>query len=329
MSNEIVEIKNDNLIAIEGELVSRNEDIKSYLPANINANLFITVAMDAVRRNPDLQQADRSSLIDSCIRAAQDGLLCDGKEAALTIFNTKEKRNGVDVWTKKVQYMPMISGIRKKILSTGEITKFVSYVVYKRDFFKFCLGDDESIVHEPSLESDRGEIIAAYAIATTKDGHTYREVMSVQDLEDVRKCSKSPNSGAYTNFKAEMYRKIVSRRLTKSLPSSSSLIEFFKSHDEDFDFNNRKQQNSQQKVFQTQTLIAPHQYEFIINNAETCYPGVNLEEFKHKIKSWPFEKAEECINKMRLKIEEIDNQKKIETVKEFFGEESNSNALSA
>ena len=214
------------------------------LPANVDVNFFINVSLDAIRRNPDLQKAERNSLIDSCIRAAQDGLLCDGKEAVLTIFNCNDKINGRDNWIQKVQYMPMIAGIRKKILSSGEVKKFFSHVVHQNDYFKYRLGDDESIEHVPCIGQDRGGIIAAYAIASTKDGEIYREVMSASDLENVRNCSKSPNSGAYKNFLGEMYRKIVSRRLAKSLPTSSSLLDFFKSHDEDFDFNNSKRETA-------------------------------------------------------------------------------------
>lgn len=67
--------------------------------------------MTAVQSNPALLSADRQTLFQACMKCAQDGLLPDGREAALVIFRTKKKIDNRDVWVDAVQYMPMVAGV--------------------------------------------------------------------------------------------------------------------------------------------------------------------------------------------------------------------------
>jgi recombination protein RecT len=165
--------------------------------------------------NPELLNADRRSLIGACMKAAQDGLLLDGREAAPVIFNTKEG--------KKVQYMPMVGGILKKIRNSGELASISAQVVYDKDHFEYELGDNESITHKPFLGEERGKQIAVYAVAKTKDGAIYREVMSVADVEKVRAASRAGKFGPWVDWWDEMAKKTVIRRMAKRLPSSADL----------------------------------------------------------------------------------------------------------
>jgi len=170
MSNEITPME-----AMRGTLVRMQPEFAAALPPQIPVEKFIRTTLTAVQMNPDLLQADRRSLLGACMKAAQDGLLLDGREAAPVIFNTKDG--------KKVQYMPMVGGILKKIRNSGELASISAQVVYDKDDFKYELGDNESITHKPFLGEDRGKQIAVYAVAKTKDGAIYREVMSVADVK--------------------------------------------------------------------------------------------------------------------------------------------------
>lgn len=191
-------------------------EFKAALPPQIPVERFIRTTITAAQMNPALLDADRRTLLAACMRAAQDGLLPDGREAALVIFKSKSG-------TPTVQYMPMISGLFKKARNSGEIASLGAHVVYANDKFHYVLGDDEKIEHTPSLTGDRGEVIAAYAIAHTKDGATYREVMSRADIEKVRKVSRAKDDGPWVDWWDEMARKTVFRRLAKRLPSSADL----------------------------------------------------------------------------------------------------------
>jgi len=201
--------------AMRGTLTSMAPEFQAALPPQISVEKFIRTTLTAIQMQPDLLNADRRSLLGSCMKAAQDGLLCDGREAALVIFNSKSGRT--------VQYMPMVGGILKKIRNSGELASISAQVVYDKDHFDYELGDDERIVHKPFLGKERGSPIAVYGIAKTKDGAIYREVMSVDEVEQVRKVSRASGNGPWVQWWGEMAKKTVIRRLAKRLPSSADV----------------------------------------------------------------------------------------------------------
>jgi len=133
---------------------------------------------------------------------------------------------------RKVQYMPMIGGILKKIRNSGELASISAQVAYQNDFFEYELGDDEKITHKPFLGADRGKPVAVYAIARTKDGAVYREVMSVPEVEKVRQASRAANAGPWVQWWDEMARKTVIRRIAKRLPSSADVDHIFDADNE-------------------------------------------------------------------------------------------------
>lgn len=205
-------------------LARMQPEFTAALPPQIPAEKFIRTVITVVQMNPKYLEADRRSLLGSCMKAAQDGLLLDGREAALVPFHGK---GGT-----ALQYMPMIAGILKKIRNSGELASISANVVYQRDKFDYELGDDERIIHKPHLGEERGAAVAVYAIARTKDGAVYREVMSVGEVEKIRKSSKAANAGPWVNHWGEMARKTVLKRLAKRLPTSTDVDQVIESDNE-------------------------------------------------------------------------------------------------
>lgn len=218
----------------------QEREVAVALPPHIPVERFMRVVMTAVSGNPDLMNADRRSLFESAMKAAQDGLLPDGRDGALVIFNAKVKEDGRDVYIKKVQWMPMVGGILKKIRNSGELLSLSAYVVYENDEFQYTLGDEETIVHRPCLDSNRGDAKLVYAIAKTKDGGIYREIMTLKDVEKVRAVSKTGKFGPWADWWDEMAKKTVIRRLAKRLPMSSDLDDLIRRDDELYDFSGRR-----------------------------------------------------------------------------------------
>ena len=210
--------------AMRGTLVKMQPEFQAALPPQIPVEKFIRTTLTAVQMNPELLGADRRSLLGACMKAAQDGLLLDGREAAPVIFRTKEG--------PKVQYMPMVGGILKKIRNSGELASISAHVVYDKDHFEYELGDNENIVHKPFLGEDRGRPIAVYAVAKTKDGAIYREVMSVADVDKVRQASRAKDAGPWVQWWDEMAKKTVIRRMAKRLPSSADVDQVLQSDNE-------------------------------------------------------------------------------------------------
>ncbi len=229
MSTEIANF----LHGFSGE--QNQETLKQYMPEKEIRDRFSRVVKRAVQETPDLLQADLKSLYFACERAAQDKLMPDGKEGFLSIYNTKTKVDGQEVWIKKVQWQPMILGLRKILANNGFMIS--AEIVYENDEFFYELGDTPAIIHRPKMTGERGKIVRAYAIATDKFGNKYREVMDMDELEKVHQASKQPNSNVWKTWATEMYRKAVAKRLFKQLPLSDSFMEVISRDNQQFDMD--------------------------------------------------------------------------------------------
>ncbi|WBF05240.1 RecT [Burkholderia phage CSP3] len=214
-------------------------EIEKALPPDIDVDRFIRTVVTSVQMNPDLLYADRRTLMAACMRAAQDGLMPDGREAVLNIYNTKVKvrddRNRlVEEWVPMVQFLPMVRGILKVMRNTGEIADVDAAAVYERDHFKFTRGDDPKIEHEPYLgEEEPGKIIAAYMIVKLTNGEVHREVMPRRDIEKTRLASKNAEgaNSPWTKWYDQMAIKAVIKRGSKLLPTSSDRLARVIEHD--------------------------------------------------------------------------------------------------
>lgn len=183
---------------------------KMALPAHVDVERFVRVTMTAVQNNAELMKADRNTLYSAAMKAAQDGLLPDGREGAIVTF------------AGKAQWMPMVAGIMKKVRNSGEVSTWSVHVVKDGDYFDYELGDEERIVHRPVMKN-RGATIAVYSIVVMKDGERSREVMGIDEVEAIRARSRSGGSGPWKTDFDEMAKKTVIRRHSKRLPMSTDL----------------------------------------------------------------------------------------------------------
>ena len=192
---------------VETEIDNLAPQIAAVLPPDVPADKFRSVALAAIRNNPDLLRCEPQSLFNACLNAAQDGLMPDGREGAIV------PRKGKAVW------QAMIQGIYKRVKASGSVATLAANVVYDGETFDVLLGDDDRIVHRRDMSKvAKGAEVAVYAIATLKDGTKEREIMTWEQVQDVRKSSAMPNSGPWTQWADEMARKTVIRRLAKRLP---------------------------------------------------------------------------------------------------------------
>jgi recombination protein RecT len=219
MSNAVAKKEVKPIDQVKHTLDLMSDRLANVLPDNVGLDRFKAVTITAIASNPSLLNADRTSLLLSCQKAAQDGLLPDGREAAFVMFKNT------------VQYLPMVGGIVKKLYEHAGVTWLSAQVVYEGDAFAFRLGDNEGIEHEPTL-GDRGNIIATYAIAKRNNGETFREVLSIADVEKVRATSRAKDSGPWISFFSEMAKKTAIKRLAKRLPISPELDRLLRRDDE-------------------------------------------------------------------------------------------------
>lgn len=195
---------------LRSQLAAMAPQFAMALPSHIRPEKMQRVVMTVVQQNPDLLSADRRSLLGACIKCASDGLIPDGREAALVLFSGK------------VQYMPMVAGLLKRARNSGDIATVTAQVVYEKDRFVWKPSEERPIEHEaPPLSEDRGKAVGAYAMARLKDGSIACEVLPMSELTKIRNVSRAKNSGPWTQWTDEMYRKSAFRRLAKWLPMDS------------------------------------------------------------------------------------------------------------
>jgi recombination protein RecT len=233
--NDITTKSDNPLVKLNDQLEQRTEQFQAALPAHIPAERFKRVVLTAVQLNPRLLSADRPSLFTSAMKAATDGLLPDGREGALVIYNTKMKINGAERWVDAVQWMPMIAGIRKKVRNSKEIAVWDAKVVYERDDFYWEEGLEPILRHKPYIDGDPGQVKAAYSIARLKTGEVSIEVMPRWQIDRIRAMSKSPDKGPWKDHYAEMAKKTVARRHSKVLPMSTDLDDLIRRDDQLYD----------------------------------------------------------------------------------------------
>jgi len=220
--------------SLRSELQRLEPQFKMVLPEHISPEKFMRVVLTAVQTNPELMKATKKSLFSSCMKAAQDGLLPDGREAALTTYNTRD--DGV-----VATYIPMIAGIMKKVRNSGELASLTTQVVYENDVFESFVDDSgEHLTHRPNHFGNRGKAVGAYAMVKTKDGSVYIEVMSADQIMAVRQMSKARNGPWNGPFADEMWRKTVFRRLSKRVPMSTDLSEVVTRDDDLYELPNQQ-----------------------------------------------------------------------------------------
>ena len=218
---------------VQAALVARQNVIADALPHHIKFDRFMAVVTTVLAREPDVcQKCTRDSILIACMDAARDGLMPDGREAKiLPYWNNRERRFDA-------QYVPMVYGLRKKVMNSHEVSVLITGLVYPDDVFDPYIDDTgQHFTHRPNFFSERrtdADIVAAYSFAKMRDGEVHLEVMNRAEIERARQASPSgadgrssrdgkalPPTGPWVDWYGEMARKSVLRRHTKSLPSSS------------------------------------------------------------------------------------------------------------
>ena len=219
---------NDPAALIRRDLGSASvrAQLQAALPEHVTVDKFCRVVMTAVQSNYLLLQADRMSLLKSCMEAAADGLLPDGREGAIVPYRDR-KANRVTA-----QWQPMVWGLVKLVRQSGELRDIGVEIVRESDKFERWIDEDgPHFKHTPSLTQE-GAPIGVYSYARTKDGGFYIEYMSWAEIEKFRALSKAKSDdGPWSTWTEEMAKVRPIKRLCKRLPMSTDAIDAFRRDD--------------------------------------------------------------------------------------------------
>ena len=124
---------------------------------------------------------------------------------------------------------PSYQGLVKLLTDTGSVVTITTQLVYENDFFESNLADFQNpITHKPKSFGDRGAVVGVYSLAELPNGSKQSEIMSIEQLHEIREYSESYKaykagklkSCVWTTHEGEMMRKTVLRRFVKYLPKS-------------------------------------------------------------------------------------------------------------
>jgi len=183
------------------------EQITMALPDNVPASRFVRSTVTALLANPDIAKLDGDSVFVALLKAAQDGLVPDGREAAIVGYSGK------------AQYLSMVGGIRRIAAEYGWTID--AKVVYANDDFEYELGVEPRLTHRPAM-GERGDMVFAYAVGRHKDGRREIEVMDAAEIAKVRKVSRASGKGPWVDWPDRMWEKSVAHRIFKRLPLDPS-----------------------------------------------------------------------------------------------------------
>ena len=186
------------------------EQVALALPKHMTPERFSRIALTALQRTPKLQDCTQASLFKCLLDLSAAGLEPDGRRAYLIPYGTE--------CTLILSYMGMIELVRR----SGDVVSIRSELVCENDEFSW---ENGKITHKVEWRKPRGEIQAVYAEAVLKSGETQTATMTKDEVDAIRKRSRSGSSGPWMTDYGEMAKKTSLRRLCKLLPLASEIAE--------------------------------------------------------------------------------------------------------
>lgn len=177
-------------------------EIAKVLPKHLTPERMTRVALTATLRNPSLLNCTPESLMNALLVCSQAGLEPDGRLAHLIPYGNV------------VQVVFDYKGLVTLALRNGAQSVFADKVCEYDEFFAGVVDGNKVLTHKPNWAKPRGTAYCYYALCK-RDGQIDWEVMTVEEVQDIRKRSRAANNGPWVTDFDEMAKKTVLRRMSK------------------------------------------------------------------------------------------------------------------
>jgi recombination protein RecT len=204
------------------ELVKKGSQIAKRFETNgAKGDKEFAFFMQRIQNDQKLQSCTENSLFSVALQIADLGLS----------FNPAADYVYIIPYGQKAQLQLSYKGLLHLVKKANPELFISSEIVYEGDTFSRKIST--STPDFMSIEYEQGEnygdlkkIKGAFVYFREGKEEPINSVyMSLSQLEQSRKASKAPNSGAWTSFTDEMYRKVVLRRAMKQLSKMPELPE--------------------------------------------------------------------------------------------------------
>lgn len=190
------------------------EKLIKALPKNRDVDQEIGSVIATVACSPALQKCTPESIAMAAYDAATLGLPVNKLGLAYLVPYGNEAK-------LQIGYR----GYIQLVIESGFVLDVSAECVYENDHFKYFLGSNPRIEHEPNIKTIKGKFIAVYATARLTSGLLKHVVMSKEQIDHIRSKSRSSSNGPWVTDHDEMAKKSVIKRLCKLLPCNIKAIE--------------------------------------------------------------------------------------------------------
>ncbi len=159
------------------------QQVAAALPRHIGVDSMMRIALTEVRMTPELQKCTVASFMAALLKAAQAGLR-PGMFGEGWIIPRWNGRLGA----MEAQFQPGYMGLAQLAYRSGEVSEVHAVAVYAADYFRYQLGSDPRIEHEPDMDAEHRDedVRAFYAVVKLTNGGTLLKVMRRSEVDEVR-----------------------------------------------------------------------------------------------------------------------------------------------
>lgn len=210
----------------------------------------------------------KTSLKMAVLNVAQTGLTLNpvSKQAYLVPRYRRESQS-VEACLE-----PSYIGLVKLLTDTGSVKAISCQLIYEGDNVEIDMASDRKVLkHIPYILTGKpkGKIIAAYSIAKLNDNGFHCEIMSYEDVMDIRERSESykafkagkVKTSIWTSDESEMIRKTVIKRHYKYLPKSDRMEKVETAIDQDNGLHGFRELVSAETKYYIEDLIESSTFE--------------------------------------------------------------------
>lgn len=250
MSNASVEqAQKSPVVVFEKQLNGYEKAITDLIQSKgLDPKEFMVTTINVVKRNPELLNCERATLLGAILQSAELGLVPNtpfGLSYIIPYNRSYKDDQGKWQKSKDAQFQIGYQGWLEIMYRNPRISNIQTHLIYNNEEFEEISGSKPDYIHKKKKPNERGEPAGVYAVAFLKDSdNPIIKVLWKEELEDFKKISQGAYKAVYkdgkpTGEKEEnenspwnstdkdpqrwMWRKTVIKQLSKMLPKTTEI----------------------------------------------------------------------------------------------------------